>query len=58
MELLAKIEEVLLLVADDHGDVFNAGVLELLDLPLDKDLSAHFEQALGLLIGNGGEPAG
>lgn len=47
---LAEVEEVLLLVAHDYGDIRNACFEELFDLALDEDLSANFEQALGLLI--------
>lgn len=55
-ELVLKVEEVLLLVADNHGDVGDAGGEQLLDLALDEHLAAHLQQAFGLLVGDGGEP--
>ena len=57
-KLTCQIEEVLLLVAHHHGDVGNARLLELADLPLDEDLSANAEKTLGLLVGDGGEARG
>ena len=48
-----KVEEVLLLVAHHHGDVVDAGLLELADLALDKHLAAHLQDAFGLLVGDG-----
>ena len=51
-------EEVLLLVADDDGDVRDPGGVQLLDLPLDEDLPAHAQHALGTLVGDGGEALG
>ena len=56
-ELVGKVEEVLLLVAKDDGDVVDAGRLELLDLALDENLPANPEQALGLLVRDGGKAA-
>ena len=55
-ELVLKVEEVLFLVADNHGDVGNACSQQLLDLALDEHFAAHLQQALGLFVGNGGEP--
>ena len=54
-ELLLQVEEELLLVAHDDGDVGDAGLVELAYLSLDEYLSAHVEQALGLFVRDGGE---
>ena len=55
-ELVLEIEEVLLLVADDHGDVGDARSQQLLDLAFDEHFAAHLQQAFGLLVGDGSEP--
>lgn len=56
--LVAKVEEVFLLVADYERDVIDTGGLELLDLALDEDLTAHLEEALRLFVGDGGKAGG
>ena len=56
--LVAKVEEILLLVANHNRDVIDAGGLELLDLALDENLAAHLQEALGLLIRDGGKAGG
>ena len=45
-----KIEELLLLVAHNHGDVLDARLAKLADLPLDKHLAFVFEKPLGLIV--------
>ena len=57
-ELLGQVEEVLLLVAHDDRHVLDAGLVQLADLPLDQDLVAHAQHALGALVGNRGEALG
>lgn len=53
-----EVEEVLLLVAHDYGDVGDATFEELLDLALDEDLALHAQHTLGALVGEGHEAAG
>ena len=49
---LLQVEEELLLVADHHDDLVDAGFEQLLDLALDEHLTADGQQPLGLLVGN------
>lgn len=53
-----EIVEGLLLVADDHDDVEDSRLVQLLDLSLDEDFASNLEKALGALIGDGCEAAG
>ena len=57
-EAVRQVEEVLLLVSDDHRDVGDAGGVQLFDLPLNETLAAHAQRALGALIGDRGEALG
>ena len=57
-KLACKVEEVLLLIANHNGNVSDARLLELANLALDKDLAANSEEALGLLVGDGGKARG
>ena len=50
-ELVLEVEEGFLHVSHDDGDVGDAHLLKLADLPLDEHLAAHGEHAFGLLVG-------
>ena len=56
--LVSQVEEVFLLVAHDQRDVGDASFVELADLTLDEDLSAHLERALGAFVADGSEARG
>ena len=56
--LLGQVEELLLLVAEDDGYVGDSRLAELADLALDEHLAAYPDQALGALVGHGGEARG
>ena len=56
--LLSEVEEVLLLVAHNHRDVGDSGLVKLADLALHQDLPAHLERALGALVADGRETRG
>ena len=51
-EKLLKIEEVLLLVTNDDGNVIDASFLELANLTLDEDLIADAQETLWLFVGD------
>ena len=57
-ELLLEVEERLLHVSHDDGDVIDPGLAELTDLPLDEHLAAHAQKTLGLLVRERHEAAG
>lgn len=49
-ELVLEVEELLLLVAHNHGDVLDASLAKLADLPLEEHLAPVFEKTLGLVV--------
>ena len=55
---LLQIEEVLLLVTHDDGDIVDARLLELANLAFDEDLVSYAQEPLGLLVGNRGKARG
>ena len=57
-ELLLEVEERLLHVSHDDGDVIDPGLAELANLPLDEYLAAHAQKTLGLLVRERHEAAG
>lgn len=56
--LVLEVVEGLFLVADDHDDVEDSRLVQLLDLALDEDLAANLEKALRALIGDRCEATG
>ena len=57
-ELVLKVEKGFLHIPHDNGDVGDARLSKLADLPLDEHLAAHGEHAFGLLIGKRREARG
>ena len=57
-ELILEVEEGFLHIPHDDGDVGDAHLLKLANLPLDEHLAAHGEHAFGLLVGKRGEARG
>ena len=55
-EFVLEVEERFLHVADDHGDVIDACLLELADEAFDENLALDFEQRLGLFERERGKP--
>lgn len=49
-EPVFEVEEALLLVAHNHGDVLDARLAKLADLPLDEHLALVFEKPFGLVV--------